>query len=722
MPVPQFFMEGTFTMTRLTTFAHNTRSLLPCLLLMLIACSLNAQLNREDLSKSINAGQLQHPYLFFTDEDKPAILKRIQSDKESKDIMAGLMAEGHRFLNMPIRKEAPPAPRNPRYYVEDTEATRHVGQLRSGATTLAFLYQMTGELKYARKATEFAMAICDLTEWINPAHTFDIIYPRVWPWNVPDDQVVFSYDITSSGKAITLSTVYDWLYPVLTKQERDKIRGALLEKAITRVRGNYDFFWWSTSYRCNWSAICYSGLGITSLALLKEHPQILDVAAESYNRLNLTFDQIDEDGGWQEGRGYYGYMMRESVLFMDALKRLTNGKYNLFHHKKVRNHPLDFVLYTLTANFEDSGGGPVGGSMVNKLVEESGNATGAWYRQTFVDEGSDLFDILWPRSKIKPVEPEQKSKHFRTIDWAVMRSDFLDPSTVTIATKAGLHDDPHHGHLDCGQFILTWQGVPFIRDIGRMRYDEYYFNEDRWVYPFASSAGHNLIFVNGEQQIPAKLKDQPWKEGIGGRILKFQTGAKRDYVLMDPTKAYPGKELKKWRRSIILEKPVVTVVLDEVESAVGASIEARFFPGLGPPAASIEREPGFPRRPSVEYKVAADHVLLSSQQHHMALVPLVLGNNFTIIDEKIPTIPVMEGARLEWLPYVGTVTKATSTSTIIVTIVVPVANREEAGKLVQNAKVSRLNASELEVTMTGSAGNFRWTFEKEKDGFVLRNP
>src|SRR3989339_812223 len=142
-----------FMMTRLTTFTHNTRSLLHCLLLVLMVCSVNAQLSREDLSKSINPGKLQHPYLFFTEEDKPAILKRIQSDKESKNIMAGLLAEGHRFLNMPIRKEAPPAPKNPRFHVGDTEATRHVGQLRSGATTLAFLYQMTGEAKYAKKAT-----------------------------------------------------------------------------------------------------------------------------------------------------------------------------------------------------------------------------------------------------------------------------------------------------------------------------------------------------------------------------------------------------------------------------------------------------------------------------------------------------------------------------------------------------------------------------------------
>ena len=34
--------------------------------------------------------------------------------------------------------------------------------------------------------------------------------------------------------------------------------------------------------------------------------------------------------------------------------------------------------------------------------------------------------------------------------------------------------------------------------------------------------------------------------------------------LLDPTDAYPKKELKKWRRHIILEKPAITVVLDEV--------------------------------------------------------------------------------------------------------------------------------------------------------------
>jgi hypothetical protein len=90
-----------------------------------------------------------------------------------------------------------------------------------------------------------------------------------------------SYDITSAGRRCPRLR---WLYPVLTKAEKDKIRNALLEKAITRVRGNYDFFWWSSAYRCNWSAICYAGVGLTALALLKENPQLLDVVAEAHNR------------------------------------------------------------------------------------------------------------------------------------------------------------------------------------------------------------------------------------------------------------------------------------------------------------------------------------------------------------------------------------------------------------------------------------------------------
>ena len=680
-----------------------------------------AQVSKEEMNREINISDLHHPYLFFSNKDKPEILNRIKNDPRCQKVMAALLAEGHRFLNMPFRQQTLMEPKHPRY-TSDGIATHYFSEISQGAITCAFLYQITGDTAYANRGIEFAMALSDLPEWINGAHRFDIIYPRVWPWNVPNDQVVFSFDITAARKARVLAIAYDWLYPALSKYQRDKIRNGLLEKAITRVRGNYEFFWWSTAYRCNWAAVCYSGLGVTAISLLKDNPQLIDVVTECYNRINLVFDQIGEDGGWQEGRGYYAFMLEHSVFFMDALKRLSNGKYNLFNHKKIKDHPFDFGLYGLTASFEDSDGRPIGQSyLVNKFTEETGNNTSAWYGEKFVNDGYGVFDIIWPKSSVKTIEPKQKSKLFRSIDWAIMRSDFIDPSTVTIACKAGFNNDPHHGHLDIGQFILTYQNIPFINESRRMQYDEFYFNEDRYDYPQASSLGHNVIFVNGEQQIVAKKKNKPWKEGIGGKILDFQTNDSRDYVLMDPTNAYPNKELKKWRRSIILEKPVVTLLFDEVGANPGSKIEARFFPGVG--VENISRR-NFNRQTEFngEYKVYDKYVFLTDgRNHNMVLIPKVLNNDFNIVKDEVPTIPVTEDAQLNWLKYFETVVKTNSNNTFIVSIILPVKNQDEADSLVNVSNIIQKNLDEIEISLNSSFGNFKWLFKKEKDGYVFES-
>ncbi|MCX6142354.1 MAG: heparinase II/III family protein [Ignavibacteriales bacterium] len=715
------------------SIAQSARGKILCVLILAISFSLNAQVTKEQIAKSIQIEKLQHPYLFFTKGDIPAILKRIESDQECKDIMASLKVRAHRWLYFQIKDPAPLPPKHPRYVVGGNPAFSYYQELTEGGLTLAFLYQLTGDLTYAKKAIAFAVAMSDLPDWTDDTHKFDIIYPRVWPRGVPDDRVVFSLDCWGPEKASTVSTIYDWVYPVLTKWERDKIRGAILEKAITKVRGNYEFFWWSYAYRCNWSVICNNGLGLSALTLLKEDPQLIDVVAESYNRIGRTLDNIDEDGGWQEGRGYYQVLLRLGAPFMGALQKVSKGTYNLFQHKNLKDHPLDFLLYGLTAGFGDGGGGPMGPAfMVNKLVEESGSASGAWYREKFVNPryerypNSGVFDIIWPRPSVKPVEPKVKSKLFRGVNWAVMRSDFLDPSSVTIACKAGYNDDPHHGHLDCGHFVLTWQGVPFIRDIPGGGYDELYFNEDRWLYPGASSAGHNVIIVNDEQQISAKLKNQPWKEGIGGEILDFRTSDKRDYVLMDPTHAYPGKELKKWRRNIILEKPVVTVILDEVGASPGSTIEARFFPSVAPTQSRTGGGRGEARAPSssvvgVDYKLLKDHVLMSSQRRTMVLIPLVLENSFKIVENALPAQAAREEEPLTWIPYFETVTTANSSTSIIVTLVLPVNDQKEAEAMVKTAKLVQSSPSELEASVSTSSGTLKWVFAKDKDGYALKD-
>ena len=668
------------------------------------------QTTKEDIDKTVNKSELKHPYLYFSDKDKPAMQERIKDDPECNYTMQKLLAEANKLMAMPISHDIPIQGKNTRAgwseQDRDGKYLQYYMEMRNDAFLLAFIYQMTGDNKYAQKAFEFADAFCDLPTWVQRAHEFPVIYSRVWPWNVRDDQASFSFDHFTGDSGRLIAAVYDWLYPALNKEQRDRIRGGLLEKVVTRVRGNYEYHWWATSYRCNWCGVCNSGVGLAGLALLTEDPQLTDVVAQSYNRIDSLFSYIGTDGGWQEGGGYWNYGISTSTFFADALKRITNGKYNLFKNERLKNNPLTFPLYiTLQPgtclNFEDSPSETLGETyFVNKLTTETGDKRGAYYRKEFLGDGDDPFDIIWPRPDIKPEAPQNPSIHFRSIDWWVMRSEFKNPDDVVVAGKAGMNTDPHHGHLDIGQFVVQWKNQFYISELGRMFYDEKYFDQARWDYPFASSVGHNVIFVNSEKQIPAKLKNKPWDYNIGGKVLDFRTSPKRDYVLMDPSNAYPKKELKSWRRHVVLEKPLITVVLDEVESAKGAEIEARFHT-------------------ECQEENHNNYVLLKGKEGMMALIP-VSDSKFEIREGKHPIQPVNGRIDFKWDPYFGTVVKAANEHTIISTIILPVNDDDEAQNIVKSIEHTTDKNGNIILAFTKSGEKHSFEYNPTKTGLLLK--
>jgi len=219
-----------------------------------------------------------------------------------------------------------------------------------------------------------------------------------------------------------------------------------------------------------------------------------------------------------------------------------------------------------------------------------------------------------------------------------------------VAGKAGMNNDPHHGHLDIGHFVVHWQKEYFIRDLGSRGYDEKYFDDMRWDYPQASSIGHNVIFVNGEKQIPGKMRKQPWNYEVGGDVEEFRTSDKQDYVRMNPTKAYPDKELKRWKRNIILEKPEITLVLDEIDAEPGSKIEVRFHPG-------------------VDFEVQDDIAMLKGKNGTMALIPLSK-EALKIQPGRHACQYVNATSRFFWEDYFDTEITSKDNKTIIATLII----------------------------------------------------
>lgn len=191
--------------------------------------------------------------------------------------------------------------------------------------------------------------------------------------------MAFPFDIWVGDCAADLALTYDWIYPTLTKAQRDRLRSGLLEQAVLRVRGNYDYQWWANAYKCNWSGICFNGLGMAALTLLNEDPQLTDVVIRSIEGIGGMVSNITHEGGWQEGRHYSVYGLCQSMMFMDAIKRLSDGKINMFLIDGVKNAPADFALFGMTGNFNDGTfrdkgiGGPIGSpGMYGKLAARNG--------------------------------------------------------------------------------------------------------------------------------------------------------------------------------------------------------------------------------------------------------------------------------------------------------------------------------------------------------------
>ena len=56
----------------------------------------SADVTSHDIAASL-VKNLEHPYLYFTEKDKPDILKRIKTDPDCNAIMQQLLAEANRL-------------------------------------------------------------------------------------------------------------------------------------------------------------------------------------------------------------------------------------------------------------------------------------------------------------------------------------------------------------------------------------------------------------------------------------------------------------------------------------------------------------------------------------------------------------------------------------------------------------------------------------------------
>ncbi|MCK5462130.1 MAG: hypothetical protein KAI95_03905, partial [Bacteroidales bacterium] len=151
---------------------------------------------------------------------------------------------------------------------------------------------------------------------------------------------------------------------------------------------------------------------------------------------------------------------------------------------------------------------------------------------------------------------------------------------------------------------------------------------------------------------------------------------------------------------VLLDKPEITLVLDEVQANPGAMIEVRFHPG-------------------VDYMVEEDIVMLEGEEGKMAIIP--------IIDQEYHIKPGRHASQFVnatndffWVDYIDAEVKAKDEKTIIATLVLPVSDVEEAQKIAGSRKLTTDSSGNLSVSFSSGGKEFVFDFTNSDEGLMLK--
>ena len=474
-----------------------------------------------------------HPRLFALDSDIQRARGLVASDPKAREWHGYLRDRAHELLGQP-----PLA-----YHFEGAHMLEVSRAALRRIATLGLIYRLDGDRACADRAIRELIAICNFPNW-NPAHFLD------------------TAEMTNAA-----AVGYDWLYGLLTPEQRTLVKQAIVDKGLMPGFELYDINGGWVRYTHNWNQVCNGGLGVGALAIADEEPRLsASILNSARKSLPTSLDGFRPDGGWAEGPGYWRYATEYTVYFLAALESALGADLGLSDSPGL-DRTGDFRVYCagptyVDFNFADGSEGVRRAGHTFWLARRYQKPLYAWYERQ-IPAPPDPWALLWYTPEGTRPRDLPLDKWFRGVNVAFFRSAWDDPNAVFVGFKNG-QNPVNHGHLDLGTFVLDASGERWACDLGADNYDlPGYFDAKpggrRWTYYRTRTEGHNTLTLNGNNQaLPCEAP-----------IIAFYSTPERAFAVADLSSAYPMSK-RVWRGVALLERKHV-LVQDEIET--GAPVD-----------------------------------------------------------------------------------------------------------------------------------------------------
>jgi hypothetical protein len=432
-----------------------------------------------------------------------------------------------------------------------------------GTMLLAEIYENKG--RFIDPIINGVWSICEESFWGVPAHL-----PQTKEYSGLMDVSKPFVDLFAAETATFLSWVdyfvgdkLDSVSPQIRKRIYYETNNRIFQPLMTRQHG------WMTKNANgrppnNWNPwICSNWLN-SALLLEKDEAKRTAMVAKTLWVLDEFMNPYPQDGGCDEGPGYWGAAAASLYDNISMLNLASNNAFKyVYEDEKFKN--MGRFIYRAQIgkeyflNFADADPQPtMSANMIYRYGKDINDPDmmkfGAFYRQP--EDGKPgrfhyfrNFFSLFMQDEYRKAEqalPLPATVWLPDLQVMIARDKEGTTDGLFVAAKGG-HNDESHNHNDIGNYVVYYDGQPVLIDVGRGTYTRKTFSSRRYDIWYNCSDYHNVPTINSETQPPGA--------NFKATNVAFKQDKKSAELSLDISKSYPEKAgINSWQRSIRLNR------------------------------------------------------------------------------------------------------------------------------------------------------------------------
>ncbi len=440
---------------------------------------------------------------------------------------------------------------------------------RIALTQLVVAECVEGKGRFLDDIANGIWAICEESFWGVPAH----VGAQQAGSGLPDvEEPIVALFVAETGADLAwtsylLGEQLDRVSPLIRRRVALEMDRRILTPCLER-----DDFWWmgfGGRQVNNWNPWCNSNWLAATLLVESDQMKRAAAVAKIVRSLDHFLDAYHDDGGCDEGPGYWSRAGGSLFDCLELLHSASNGAIDVYDRSLVKE--IGRYIYRVHiadryfVNFADASAfAGIPAELVyrygERISDERLMAFGAY---DFARAGGE--DSAFEGSRASSLgrylhaifnahelatapgkPPLARDVWMDGIQVMTARDRDGSAGGFYVAAKGG-HNAESHNHNDVGNFIVYKDGRPVMIDLGVETYSRKTFSSQRYEIWTMQSAYHNLPTIDGVMQSPGGR--------FAARDVVYEADDESARLRLDMAGAYPSEaHLKSWIRTVCLNR------------------------------------------------------------------------------------------------------------------------------------------------------------------------